>query len=154
MRWLEIDTSIMWQTKVITLIDSFIMFRSRRNLRRLFIIFSLSYSAEYFSAYAILHCNNVSLQTSVEWFIYLIFLVTWPPGAQFFFNGCVCCLEIRVRPHVSVSVHSSNISKLVTIVEGDPNASFSIATKPREGRYTFPWIAPFCPWSIPYNAEC
>ena len=34
--------------------------------------------------------------------------------------------------------------KLVTLAEGDPKASFSIATKPRcrGGRYSIPWIAP------------
>ena len=37
--------------------------------------------------------------------------------------------------------------KLATIVEGDPKAPFSIATTPRcrEGRYSFPWIAPLYP---------
>ena len=42
----------------------------------------------------------------------------------------------------------------MTIVEGDPKAPFSIATTPRcrGGRYSFPWIAPLYPWSLPYNA--
>ena len=42
--------------------------------------------------------------------------------------------------------------KLATLVE----SPFSMATKPRcrEGRYSFPWIAPLYPWSVPYNAEC
>ena len=46
--------------------------------------------------------------------------------------------------------------KLATVVEGDPKVLFSIATTPRcwEGRYSFPWIAPLYPWSVPYNAEC
>ena len=46
--------------------------------------------------------------------------------------------------------------KLATIVEGDPNAPFSIATTPRcrGGRYSIPWIAPLYPWTVPYNAEC
>ena len=37
--------------------------------------------------------------------------------------------------------------KYVTIVEGDPKASFSIATtqRCRGGRYTLPWIAPLYP---------
>ena len=37
--------------------------------------------------------------------------------------------------------------KLATIVEGDPNAPFSIATTPRcrGGRDSFPWIAPLYP---------
>ena len=44
----------------------------------------------------------------------------------------------------------------MTIVKGNPKAPFSIATTPRcrGGRNSFPWIAPFYPWSIPYNAEC
>ena len=36
---------------------------------------------------------------------------------------------------------------LATEVEGDQTAPFSIATTPkcREGRYSFPWIAPLSP---------
>ena len=46
--------------------------------------------------------------------------------------------------------------KLATLVEGDPKALFSIATtlRYRGGCYSFPWIAPFYPWSLPCNAEC
>ena len=46
--------------------------------------------------------------------------------------------------------------KLATLIEGDPKASFSIATAQRctEGRYSIPWIAPLYPWSLTYNAEC
>ncbi len=42
------------------------------------------------------------------------------------------------------------IIKLVTIVEGDPKAPFSIATTPRcsGGWYSFPWIALFDPYLI------
>ena len=49
-----------------------------------------------------------------------------------------------------------SVSKLATIVEGDPKAPFSIATTPRcrGGRYSIPWIAPLYPWTVPYNAEC
>ena len=45
---------------------------------------------------------------------------------------------------------------MATIVEGDPKVPFSIATTPRcrGGRYSFPWISPLYPWSLPYNAEC
>ena len=45
--------------------------------------------------------------------------------------------------------------KLATIVKGDPKAPFSIATTPMCGRghYSFPWVAPLYPWSVPYNAE-
>ena len=44
-------------------------------------------------------------------------------------------------------VPSILVSKLATIVEGDPKALFSIATTPRSrgGRYCFPWIAPLYP---------
>ena len=42
-----------------------------------------------------------------------------------------------------------------TFVEGDPKSPFLIATTPRcrGGHYSFPWIAPLCPWPVPYNAE-
>ena len=45
---------------------------------------------------------------------------------------------------------------LVTIVEGDPKAPFLLASTLRcwGGCYTFSWIAPLHPWSIPYNAKC
>ena len=48
------------------------------------------------------------------------------------------------------------IIKLATVVEGDQKAPFSIATTPRcrEGRYSFPWIAPLYPWYVPCIAEC
>ena len=42
-----------------------------------------------------------------------------------------------------------NVSKekLATVVEGDPKAPFSIPITPscREGRYSFPWVAPLYP---------
>ena len=46
--------------------------------------------------------------------------------------------------------------KLATVVEGNPMAPFSIATTPRcrGGGYSFPWIVPLNPWSVPYNSEC
>ena len=45
---------------------------------------------------------------------------------------------------------------MVTVVEGNQKAPFSIATTPRcrGGRYSFPWIAPLYPWYAPYNAVC
>ena len=45
--------------------------------------------------------------------------------------------------------------KLVTVVEGNQKASFSIATKPRcrGGCYSFPWIASLYPWYVPYIAR-
>ena len=44
---------------------------------------------------------------------------------------------------------------LVTVVDGDQRAAFSIATTPkrRGGRNSFSWIAPLFSWYIPYNAE-
>ena len=46
--------------------------------------------------------------------------------------------------------------KLVSIVEGDPKAPFSLATTSRcMGEcYSFPWITPLYPWLVPYNAKC
>ena len=43
--------------------------------------------------------------------------------------------------------NTNQLKKLATIVEGDPNAPFSIATTPRcrGGRYSFPWISPLYP---------
>ena len=39
---------------------------------------------------------------------------------------------------------------------GRPEGSFSIATtsRSRGRRYSFSWIAPLYPWSVPYNTEC
>ena len=53
----------------------------------------------------------------------------------------------------SNSTGLEEISKLATVVEGDPKAPFSIATTPRcrGGHYSFPWIASLYPWSIPYK---
>ena len=50
----------------------------------------------------------------------------------------------------------SKVVKLVTVVEGNPKAPFSIATTPRyrRVRYSFPWIAPLYPWYVLCNAEC
>ena len=44
---------------------------------------------------------------------------------------------------------------LAALVEGDPKASFSIATTPRcrGGCYSIPRIFPLYPWSSPYSAE-
>ena len=47
-----------------------------------------------------------------------------------------------------------NVSKLVTLVEGDPKAPFSIATTLRcRGRcYSIPWFAPLYTWFLPYKS--
>ena len=51
---------------------------------------------------------------------------------------------------------SSNgyIKLLATLVKGDPKVPFSIATiwRCREGCYSFHWITPLYPRSLPYNA--
>ncbi len=62
----------------------------------------------------------------------------------------VCCLSDRGMDKRQMQV------KLATIVEGDLKVPFSVATTPRcrGGRFSFPWIAPLYPWSLPYNAEC
>ena len=41
------------------------------------------------------------------------------------------------------------------VIESDLKAPFSISTTPRcrGGRYSFVWIVPLYPWSVPYNAE-
>ena len=54
------------------------------------------------------------------------------------------------------SIHIKVKVKLATLVESYPKAPFSIPTTPRyRGRlYSFPWIIPLYPWSLPYNAEC
>ena len=56
----------------------FIMFRSGCND---FIL--IQYQMKYWvmTAYAILYCDN-AIELLFEWFVYLLFLVTWPPGAQ------------------------------------------------------------------------
>ena len=40
------------------------------------------------------------------------------------------------------------------VVEGEPKAPFSIANTTRcmEERNSFPWIASFYPWYVPYDA--
>ena len=50
---------------------------------------------------------------------------------------------------------NSPLTKLTTVVEGNPKVLFSIATTPRcrRRRYSFPRIDPLYPWSIPYNSE-
>ena len=46
--------------------------------------------------------------------------------------------------------------KLVTVVDGDQKAPFSIATTPRcsRGFYSFPWIAPLYPRYEPHIVVC
>ena len=57
---------------------------------------------------------------------------------------------------IVIRYHYNYVSKLATLVVGDPKAPFSIAATPscRGGRYSFSWIAPLYPWFVPYNAAC
>ena len=47
-------------------------------------------------------------------------------------------------------------SKVGDRSRGNSKSPFPIATRPRcrEGRYSFPWIAPLYPWNVPFNAKC
>ena len=61
----------------------------------------------------------------------------------------------KKRKRKSKTRNSLNIKykvKLATLVEGDPEVPFSIATTPRcgEGRYSFPWVASL----HLFNGEC
>ena len=63
--------------------------------------------------------------------------------------GCVCAC-------IYIYIYISNKVKLVTVVESDQKAPFSMATTPRcrGGRYSFPWIASLYPRFPPYDTEC
>ena len=81
---------------------------------------------------------------------------------------CLATLLIQLHTIILVHIHylfprtlikicfHPHVVKLVTVVEGDQKAPFSIATTPRcrRGRYSFPWIAPLYPRYVPYIAEC
>ena len=58
--------------------------------------------------------------------------------------------EVRIEEKIEIIRY-----KLATIVEGDQNALFSIATtsRCRGGRYSFPYIAPLYPRYVPYITE-
>ena len=60
----------------------------------------------------------------------------------------VCGLQFYIYIYIYI--------KLATVVEGDPNAPFSIAItlRCRGVCYYFPWIAFLYPWSIPYSVKC
>ena len=64
-------------------------------------------------------------------------------------------LFFRLFTQVHVLIDGSVEGQYITF-EGDLKSPFSIATtsRCRRGRYSFPWIVPFYPWSGPYNAEC
>ena len=92
------------------LADRFYNVRLGYNLRRLFIIFSLSYNVECWAVTTTQYCR-----TSV-WMIYILAIPNQVnPRSTIHFNCCVCCLEIRVEPHGSVLLHSSYIT--ISILE-------------------------------------
>ena len=53
--------------------------------------------------------------------------------------------HIKNYSYLSIYIYIYMHKKLVTIVEGDPKAPFSLATTPRyqRGHYSFPCITPF-----------
>ena len=61
---------------------------------------------------------------------------------------------LRATKFLKIKGENKYLNKLVTLVKGDPKAPFSIATTLRckGGHYSIPWIVPFYPWSLPYNA--
>ena len=71
-------------------------------------------------------------------------------------KGFLKGINLEIRRRVETIQTTALSSKLATLVEGDPKASFSIATTLRckEGRYPIPLIAPLYLWFLPYNAEC
>ena len=64
----------------------------------------------------------------------------------------ISVIYINIADICCETVKGSKIKSKV----GDQEVPFSIATTPRckGGRYSFLWIAPLYPWSVPYNAEC
>ena len=62
----------------------------------------------------------------------------------------------RIGYGISIVAGHVKVVKLVTVVEGDPKAPFSVATTPtcKGGRFPFPWISPLYPWYVPYIVEC
>ena len=61
--------------------------------------------------------------------------------------SCFLISYSHIHTHTHIYIYKV---KLATIVEGDPNAPFSIAATPRcrGGRYFFPWIAQLYPYFI------
>ena len=85
----------------------------------------------------------------ISWLVGLCFVVyqpLWVISSQILF--------IYIYIYIYIYKYKSKV-KLVTLVEGDPKAPFSIAITPRcrRGRYSFLWIAPLYSWYLPYNAE-
>ena len=62
--------------------------------------------------------------------------------------------NMQIHTHLYIYIYIY-IYKLAILVDGNPKASFSIATTPRRrgGCYSFSKIAPLYPWSVPYNPE-
>ena len=84
--------------------------------------------------------NNYLISECAVWFSLLCC------GFSFFDYGILTSMGYSLpRPSFKKTV-----SKL-----GDPKDPFSIVTTPRcrGWCYSFPWMAPLCPWYVPYNAE-
>ena len=75
------------------------------------------------------------------------------PSSSLLLQQCPAC---QVRLTWIVFVIGGIYIKLATLVESNTKTHFSIATTPmwRGGCYSFPWIAPLYPWSVPNSAEC
>ena len=58
-------------------------------------------------------------------------------------------------PKLHENIFKYHRLKLVTLVDGDLKAPFSITTTQRckRGCYSISWIASLYPWSLPYKAE-
>ena len=71
-------------------------------------------------------------------------------------NPGLICFQWRVPTRDFSFSNIVSKVKLATLVEGALRVPFLITTTPKcwGGRYSIPWIAPFYPWSVPYNAEC
>ena len=67
----------------------------------------------------------------------------------------IICIFYNIYIYIHTYVYTIKV-KLATLVEGNQNAPFSIATTLicRRGHNSFPWIAPLYPWYVPYIAEC
>ena len=64
--------------------------------------------------------------------------------------------RIWALSHENISISTDlYIVTWATVVVRDPKVLFSLATTPRcrGGRYSFPWIVPLYPLSVPHNAN-
>ena len=63
------------------------------------------------------------------------------------------CVFIFIYVYECVCIYIYIYISWPSVIEGEPKAPFSITTTPMyRGRcYSFPWIAPLYPWSVPFN---